>query len=200
MYLSNFGSTLLTAAMAISFVEASPFELDPRSFSSLSARELTGTSCAPFLYGAKYTEYQKVCISATGSALTITYPNLPSAGNYSDIHVIVQTTPIQEPVQGKWPYGSSAGKTGCQIAGGSATCTIPMQTGWKVCNSQLFIGVHASFSLDGLSGETGWREGTCITDRSNCPRYSTFTTECKCPVVTTYEPYTTSVCFVLLLV
>src|SRR5689334_7517137 len=138
MHLSTLGSTLLTAALAISFVKASPFfELDTRSFNSLSSRDLTGSSCAPFLYGAKYIKYQEVCISATGSALTITYPNLPPEGSYRDLHVIVQTTPITEAVQGKWPYGSSSGKTGCTITGRSATCTIPMQASWKACNLQL---------------------------------------------------------------
>jgi hypothetical protein len=186
---------LLTAATAILPTHASPFS-SSSSLNFLLPRDLSGTSCVPFVYGATNTQFDKVCVSVTGDTLTITYPSLPSGGAYTDIHAIVQTTPVTEAIQGQWPYGLGTGtsKSGCTKNGGTATCSIPIQLAWRACNLKLYIGVHASFSLDGVNSQTGWADGTCIKARPNCPKYFVFTTECQCPVVTTYEPITTSVC------
>jgi hypothetical protein len=56
MHLSNLNSILLTVAMAIVTAKASPFlDLDTRSFGGLLARDLSGNSCAAFVYGTKNT-------------------------------------------------------------------------------------------------------------------------------------------------
>jgi hypothetical protein len=193
MHFSNLGSIVLAAASAISFVKASPFfELDTRSFGGLLARDLSGSKCAPFQYGAKYTPYGEVCVSIAEGFLTVKYPDMPNGGNYSDLHVSVQTSAVTEDNQGKWPY--TKGNGFCTVTDlTTASCKIPVLDSWRSCGAKLYIGVHASFSLDGTSGNTGWMEGTCISTRQNCPRYFTFTTECKCPVVTEYEPLTASV-------
>jgi len=187
---------ILTSAVAATSVQASPFiELGPRSFNSLQQRDLSGSSCVNFVYGAKDTQLGQVCVSISGSNLVVTYPTLPSGGSYTDLHVDVETSPITQPNQGKWPYTLGNGK--CTASGVTATCTIPILSAWRVCNSPLYIGVHASFSIPGDS-LTGWGAGTCIEARPNCPKYFTFTPTCTCPVVTTYEPYTTSVCIALI--
>ncbi|KAH8723064.1 hypothetical protein GQ44DRAFT_828487 [Phaeosphaeriaceae sp. PMI808] len=188
---------ILTAAAAITSVQASPFfDFEARSPSALQTRDLSGSSCVPFVYGSKDTPLSTVCVSISGGTLTVTYPTLPSGGTYTDLHVDVETSPIKEDNQGKWPY--TLGNNACKITGGGtqAICTITVLGAWRVCNSPLYIGVHASFNLPDGSSNTGWGQGTCISTRPNCPKYFTFTTTCTCPVVTTYEPYTTSLVYV----
>lgn len=184
---------LLMAAMAVTSVQASPFSgLDVRSSSGILARDLSGKSCASFVYGAKNTVVGEVCISVAGSTLTVQYPDLSATGGkYEDLHVIVQTTSISETAPGQFPY--TYGKGQCSLSG---TCSIPIEDAWRACNLKLYIGIHAGFSPDGVSHETGWMEGPCIKPEKNgnCAKYFTFTTECKCPVVTKFEPVTTSVC------
>lgn len=52
----------------------------------------------------------------------------------------------------------------------AAACSIAVDPSWKFCGPKLYIGVHVSFSLDGVNGVTGWRSGTCINTRPNCPK------------------------------
>lgn len=193
MSLSTLGR-ILTAAVAITSIQASPFfGFEARSPNALQARDLSGSSCVPFVYGAKDTQLGQVCVSISGGTLTVTYPTLAPGGAYTDLHVDVETSAITQDNQGKWPYTKDHGA--CTVTGNTqATCTIPVLDAWRVCDSLLYIGVHASFNLPDGSGNTGWGQGTCISSRPNCPKYFTFTTSCTCPVVTTYEPYTTSVC------
>ncbi|KAF1955624.1 hypothetical protein CC80DRAFT_549314 [Byssothecium circinans] len=194
MHLSSF----LAAAVAITSVQASPFlDLDARSVNALQPRDLSGSKCVDYVYGATNTKLGQVCVSISGGTMTITYPTLPTGGSYTDLHANVQTTPITEDNQGKWPY--TLGKGSCKISADrlSATCTVPILDAWRKCNSDLYIGVHASFDLPGKGGNTGWGDGTCISTRPNCPKYFTFTTKCECSVVTTYDPYTTSLVYVI---
>jgi hypothetical protein len=186
MSLSSVRSILLSTALAITSVQASPFDLS----ATLQARDLVGSSCVPFVYGAKNTPGGEVCTSISGNNLIVNYPDL-SGGSYSDLHVIVQTGAVTEPNQGKWPY--TLGKGQCTTSAGTASCTIPILDAWRKCSAPLYVGVHASFNTGAGASETGWGNGQCISDRSNCPKYFTFTPKCECTTVTSYEPYSTSV-------
>ncbi|KAF2274277.1 uncharacterized protein EI97DRAFT_444282 [Westerdykella ornata] len=160
MFLSSLRFVLVTAALAITSTQASPhLDFGAGPFNALQTRDLAGSSCVDFVYGAKDTKLGQVCVSISGGTLTITYPTLPSGGSYTDLHAIVQTTPITESVQGHWPYSLDKGT--CQISGGgtSATCTIP------------------------------------VLDEGECAISISISTECRCPVVTTYDPITTSLVY-----
>jgi hypothetical protein len=190
MYFQSF----FAAAVAVTSVGATPFVgLNVRFIESLQTRDLSGSSSVDFLYGATYTPLGQVTTSVSGGIMTINYPVLPSGGNYTDLHVTVQTTVTTETNQAKWPY--TLGKGDCTISADrtSAKCTITVLDAWRKCDTDLYVGVHASFTLEGVGGNTGWGAGTCISTRPNCPRYFKFRTECKCSAVTTYDPYTTSV-------
>jgi hypothetical protein len=149
---------------------------------------LLAPSASTSYMAQKNTQLGQVCVSITSTTLTITYPDI-SPGYYADLHATVQTSKITEPVQGQWEYG--VGK-GCSYTGGKASCSIQVLDSWKKCDVTLYIGMHAKFFIDG-SENTGWADGTCIESRPNCPKYFTFNPTCECKVVTTYDPYTTSV-------
>jgi hypothetical protein len=87
------------------------------------------------------------------------------------------------------------------VQNSSASCTVPLfafKCGPVGCNQQLFIAAQADVSGPSFGG-TGWGNingGTifdCKNPNGNCAKYWTFTTECECPVVTTFEPVTCTV-------
>jgi hypothetical protein len=195
MSLFTFTAALLAAATAITSVQASPFSgFDTRSFNGLVARDFSTEECKDFVYGSNNVYVGKICYSLNGKTLTITYPPLGTSGAYEDLHVIVQSSSIlseQLPV-GHWPYTKGNGH--CDISTGK--CVIPIQSDWK-CGKPLYIGCHASYTPDGLAHETGWMNGPCIEIKGkgngNCPKSTSFTPQCECPVVTKYEPVVASV-------
>lgn len=193
MSLFTFTSTLLTAAVAITSVQASPFSgFDTRSFNGLMARDFSVEECKDFVYGSNSVYVGKVCYALNGETMTVTYPPLPAPGAYEDLHVIVKTSPIlgTDLPQGHWPY--TYGNGACKLSTGK--CTFPIKSEWK-CGKPLYIGVHAGYTPDGVAHETGWMAGPCIeADRKgNCPKSTSFTPQCKCPVVTKYKPVVASV-------
>jgi len=194
MSLFTFTSALLTAAVAITSVQASPFSgLDTRSFNGLLARDLSGKICKPFVYGAKRTPVGgDVCVSFAGDSLTVTYPDLSSVGgSYGDLHVIIRPTRFDITAPGQWPYKLDNGY--CTKSG---TCTIPILDTWRACGLDLYIGIHAAFiPKTGSASETGYANGDCIDPKNsgNCAKYFVFKTECQCVEVTKYEEVKTSV-------
>jgi hypothetical protein len=135
----------------------------------------------------------EVCVTVEGHSLTVTYPDLTAVGgSYEDLHVNVQPTMILKTAPGSWPYKLDNGY--CKLSG---TCTIPIQDTWRACGLDLYIAIHAAFiPKTGAKSETGYIDGACIEAKNdgNCAKYIIFKTECKCKVITKYEPVKTSVC------
>jgi len=196
MYFSSFCQILLAAAAAITSVEASPFfDLNPGSLNLLAPRDLSGSQCVAFVYGNTNIQLGQVCVTISGGNLVVTYPTI--SGTYTDLHVDVETSPITQTNQAFWPY--TLGKGQCSASGGTASCTIPIQPSWRVCGETLYIAVHASFTLADGSSNTGWGNGPCIPGGrpQNCPKSFTMTTTCQCPVVYTFDPYTTTTTYLV---
>ncbi|KAG7420621.1 hypothetical protein Forpi1262_v016159 [Fusarium oxysporum f. sp. raphani] len=178
---------LLGAVLAAVPALASPY-------SGLSRRDLfvPSTTCDDFVTGAEQTKIGQVCVGISGGTVTITYPTLTSS-TYTDIHVYIGTSAPTSHIPGSFPY--TLGNGACTISADktTATCSIPVQSSWRVCGKTLYIATHASLA----NGSTGWGKGTCFDSPppNNCAKYWTFTTECQCPVVVDYEPITsTTVC------
>jgi hypothetical protein len=182
---------LLASLVAITaVVQASPFfglDLLPNG---LKSRDLSGSKCVDFVYGATNVVLGQVCVTISGGTLTVTYPNI-SPGVYSDIHVAVQAIPITEPNQAKWQYNLG---NKCTMSGGTASCAIPILAAWRTCGIPLFIATHASFTVNG-GGQSGFGNGPCIpgSTQGNCRKSFSMTTTCTCPIVYEYEPIVTSV-------
>jgi len=181
---------LLGAIFAITSVQASPhFGLSP-----LNSRDLfVPTTCDAFVLGATQINIGQVCVGISGGTVTVTYPTLTPPNAYTDIHVYIGTAPPTNRAPGSFPYSLS---NGCTISadGTTATCSIPVQSSWRVCESPLYIATHAAVTYQGQS-QTGWGAGTCFGGtQGNCAKYWTFTTHCQCPVVYDYEPITSTVC------
>ena len=187
-------SVLLTALIAVTSIEASPFWAIDAQGLGLVARDIfvPPTTCDPFVLGANQQNIGNVCVSISGGTLTVTYPTLSPPNAYTDIHVYVGTTAPTDSSPGHFPY--TLGNGNCTIGNGgtTATCSIPVQSAWRVCGHQLFIATHAAVTYSG-SGQTGWGAGTCFDNAGNCAKYWTFNEQCVCPLVIDFFPITTTV-------
>lgn len=180
----RFFQVFVGVILTVTSVLASPFN-------RFSTRDLyILNTCDDFVLGNDQNSIGKVCISISGGTLTVTYPALPSTDAYSDIHVYIGTTIPTVTSPGKLPYTFGNGYCTISADKTEATCTIPVEDSWRACNSPLYIATHASLTYSG-AGQTGWGAGSCYgSSTGNCAKYWSFTTQCQCPVIYSYEPIT----------
>ncbi|KAF2000238.1 hypothetical protein P154DRAFT_599205 [Amniculicola lignicola CBS 123094] len=195
-------SILLAAAAVLTSAQASPFhDIVGRSSNALTVRDLESTSCVNFVVGANSIPLGQVCVTIAAGIVTIKYPTLTGGKVYSDLHAIIKATAITETVAGQWPLTKANTKCTTTSGGADGTCTIAVDDAWRVCGKTLYLGAHATFGLPGTSGDGGWGSvgGSCIVAgaRGNCPKAFSLITECKCPFVTTYAPYSTQIEYVV---
>jgi hypothetical protein len=165
---------------------ASPFEvakLDPRDL-------YTQASCQDIVYGATSIASGQTCVGVKDGYLTVT-ANVQPGWTLNAVHILVGIAKPTITSPGQFPYGTHKGS--CTISGLQATCSIPVQAAWRVCDRPLYIAVHVAADTPAGAHETGWGKGACYDDKGNCAKYWTFTTSCSCPVIYEYEPIVTTV-------
>lgn len=188
-------SGIIGALLAITGVRASPYDSlhvgSPHR--KLRSRDLATHNCVDFGTGSPngYVSLGQVCVDITATAITVTYPTLSGGNTYTGAHLYIGTTPPTKRAPGLFPYNSY-----CTASGTSASCTVPLAACVQIgCGTTLYIAAQADVS--GPASGTGWGQGTCFDCnncvQSNCAKYWSFPTECKCTVVTTYAPITCTV-------
>lgn len=186
-------SGIFGALLAITAVQASPYDsLDVRS-ANLRTRDLATHNCVDFGTGSPsgFVLLGQVCVDITATTITVTYPALSGGNTYTDAHLYMGLSPPTNRAPGQFPFNSY-----CTASGTSASCTVPLSDFHHIdCGTTLYIAAQADVS--GPASGTGWGQGTCFgcnnCDQSNCAKYWSFPTECQCAVVTTYAPITCTV-------
>lgn len=188
MGLQRVGGLLTAALLAITSVQATPFS------SLINARDLSvGKTCRDLVLGSTAIKIGDVCITILDGTLTVNYSPI-SPYTYTDVHVYVGTVAPTNRAPGSFPYSSGVGGV-CSLTAGNvaASCTIPVQSSWRVCGQKLFIATHASVTSS-TSGGTAWGAGTCFGGtQGNCAKYWEFFTECQCKTTSSFDPITHTV-------
>jgi len=186
---------LLGAIFAITSVQASPYfgGLRPRDASIQTV--CTNLTLGGTVEGTGIPTVGRVCLNISAGTAAVTYPTLTAPDAYTDIHVYIGTAPPTDHVASNFLYTLGNGKCIISDAGTKATCSMPVDSSWRQCDSLLYLATHAEVSYAGQS-QTGWGSGHCFDspDPANCANYWTVRIRCQCPVVTTYEAITSTVC------
>jgi hypothetical protein len=199
MLLQLFPRVLATAAILTTAVQASPFHsLDTRGSFSLDARDLfVPSTCSPLVYGATAVVMGNVCVGISGDSLTIIYTVNPG-WTIDVVHALITTSipTAAQDIPGQFPYSSDKGTPPvCVISADklTSTCTIPVQSAWRVCGKTLYIVTHAGVTGPDTIAQTAWGKGPCYDAKGNCAKYWTFTEQCVCKLEIDYFPVTSTV-------
>lgn len=196
---------LVTALVAATFVQASPFwAMDVQDF-GLSRRDtLVSHQCSDLVVGAtRSPDIGTVCVDLTGGAFTITYTITTAGWTFNAVHAwvgtSVPTSTIPGNAPGKFPYTSS--NSFCTISGSVATCTVsPIPDAWRSCTGNLWIVAHADVTDPTGTQQTAWDNGQCYDTKGNCAKYFTVAEQCQCPILYSFEPITSSTTYLVTVV
>jgi hypothetical protein len=198
-----FCRTLVTALVAATFVQATPFGALAGLDMGLTRRDTyVVEQCKNLVYGNNRIPIGTVCVSLSGGCLTIKYTITSTGWSFQEVHAWAGTSVPTENAPGQFPYASGKGypdkssPPACTLSGNVYTCkvcNIPKE--WRGCSGSLYIAAHAAVKGPGSQEETAWDDGTCYgRTQGNCPKYCEVHRECKCPVEYHYSPYTHTVC------
>lgn len=140
------------------------------------------------LYAGQHIVAGTVSVEVNGDNLDVTY-NTTDGWELVEVHMWtgrnlsdMPQTRKGNPIPGKFPHSSGdiAGETSFAIS-------VPMETLQFACPSedQVFkMAAHAALrkenGMGGYETQTGWSEGTNITDKGSWATYSSYTLTCSC--------------------